>query len=108
MKSFWQINLQSGEIGMTIASSTPREAALKAATREEKYICLVEPDTGKLHVFCGEKIPLTEKEQNDFTQKRGITSKPVVNKMAYKNLKSQIGRSDIRYVISEFQNIMLG
>ncbi len=100
--------MEVGKIGMTFTSGTPREAALKAATRDEKYICLVEADTGKLHVFGGEKIPLSEREQNEFTQRRGITSKPIVTKMAYKNLKRKMDRADISVIVDEFQRIMLG
>ena len=109
MKSFWQVDLDTAEISMTFSSNTPREAALKAATRDAKVICLVEPDNGKLHLFRGDKVPLSRAEQNGFTEQRGITSKPVVTKMAYTNLKQSVQRSDLNTdVAAKFRGIMFG
>ena len=108
MKTFWLIDLDSAEIGMTFSSNTPREAALKAASRDTVFICLAEPDTGKLHVFRGEKVPLSDSEQNEFTRQRGITAKPIVTKMAYHNSKQTFQRSDLPVVVAKFKGIMFG
>ena len=93
------------ETCMEINSSTPREAALKAATRNITSIYLVELDNGKLHVFDGGKHELREEEHTEFTRKRNITSKPVVNKIAYRNMKKKIHKTNLEEVFSEFMNM---
>jgi hypothetical protein len=65
-------------------SKTPREAALKAASRNFSDILLVEQT--KIHIFQGNKRELKKEEQNSFTQTKNIQSKPIAKKMAYKRL----------------------
>lgn len=101
-KKFWVVDLEESVIDMEFHSSTPRDAALKAATRDIHKIFLVEVDNGKLHFFSGRKVELTEAEANDFTRKRNITSKPVVSKQGYLNLKTSLKKADLPAVINEF------
>ena len=65
-------------------SRTAREAALKAASKDEKEIILFESD--KLYVYEGDRKILTEEEQNAFTQKNRIKYKPIVAKLHYEKL----------------------
>ena len=106
MKRFWAINVLEGKIAMEVASKTPREAALKVASRDESLICLADSDTGKLHVFRGERVPLTETEKTDFTRRRNIQVKPVVSKMAYKNLSVPLHRADTSRMVDEFRTML--
>ena len=107
-KRFWVLNIAEEDVSvdMEIYSPTPRDAALKAATRNMHRICLVDPASGKLHVFSGQKIELKETEENDFTRKRNITAKPVVNKIGYQNLKTVLTRSDMQAVAAEFRRMI--
>ena len=104
-KRFWVLDIENAEVDMDLQSSTPREAALKAATRERSLICLVEFATGKLHVFRGEKVPLVSREINEFTRGKNITSKPVVSKLGYLNLQKNLTRSDMSEIVDEFRRL---
>ena len=108
MKHFWQIDPVRGEITMDIHSNTPREAALKVATRDVLDIWLAEVQSGKLHVFRGDRRPLEDHEHTDFTRRRNIVAKPVVQKMAYKNLNSPLTRGDVTRLLTEFEAIVRG
>lgn len=108
-KRFWLLNIDdesSSKVEMEILSSTPREAALKAATRDISRICLVETLSGKMHIFLGQKIPLMETEINAFTRKHNITAKPVVRKIGYNNLKTGITASDLPNLVAEFRRLI--
>lgn len=78
MKRFSLIHLDNDNI-TDFQSRTAREAALKAASRDETFIVLVEDQ--KYHIFQGIKKALTETEENEFTKSKNITSKPIVRKM---------------------------
>ena len=60
-KAFWLLNTETSEIDMRLQSNTPREAALKAATRQKTDICLIEASMGKVHLFKGERILRTRR-----------------------------------------------
>ena len=94
-KAFWLLNVDTGSVESTLSSNTPREAALKAATRNVKQICLVEASVGKVHFFEGERVPLSENEVSDYTEQRNIQSKPIVKKTGYKKVASKISTSEI-------------
>ena len=104
-KRFWVIDLDNDEVCMELNSSNPRDAALKAATRDVTQICLVEVANGKLHLFRGSKIPLTARETNEFTRKNNITSKPTVGKLGYVNLQRALTRSDMSNILEEFRRL---
>ena len=88
-RSYWLIDTVNRKCTANFESKTPREAALKAASRPSNdLIVLVDSSLGKIHVFNGEVRPLFDDEKNSFTEKRNIQSKPVVTKLAY----SAIGR----------------
>lgn len=107
-KRFWVINIDEHNVGveMEVHSSTPREAALKAATRDMHHIYIVDTASGKLHVFHGSKVQLRETEENEFTRKRNITAKPVVRKIGYLNLKTSLTRTDLPDVARELRRMV--
>ena len=107
-KRFWDINIAEANVGveMEIHSPTPRDAALKASSREMHHIYLVDTVSGKLHVFRGHKVELKETEENNFTRKRNITAKPVVSKIGYLNLKTSLTRTDLPAVAREFRRLI--
>ena len=104
-KVFYIIPNNEKEQLVELNSKTPREAALKAATRKIDMIYLVEHEGCKLHVFRGEKKELSEEEQNEFTRSNKIFTKPVATKMAYKrldrcvNVKKEIDMNYVKSVI---------
>ena len=80
-------------------SRTPREAALKAASRDESQIILV--NESKLHIFRGSKKLIAENGHTEFTLKNKIKFKPFVDKMYYTDLKRQVDikrKSDISFI----------
>ena len=98
MKRFYLVK-EEGDSITEFNSKTPREAALKAASKDETNIILVE--TNKLHVFRGAKKQLTEKEKNEFTKSKNILCKPVVTHMASTRLEREIDikkHDDLKYV----------
>lgn len=87
-------------------SKTPREAALKAASRDENLIVLIEEK--KMHIFKGEKRPLKEAELNEFTKSRNITNKPVVSKVGTKSFEKSVDakkKDDLNYIRSILQEL---
>jgi len=104
-KTFWAIDPHEKMIKFELHSSTPRDAALKMATRDEDMIYIVEPDFGKFHVFRGERRPLSETEQNDFTRRRNIVCKPSVSKLGYRNMRKPVKRGDIDEIAGCFLSI---
>jgi len=108
MKKFTLFDFQTNET-TDFNSNTAREAALKAATRNETMILLLEDD--KMHIFEGVKRLLKEKEMNEFTKKKNINSKPLVRKLGYQKLDRKIDfkkGEDITYlknVFSEYTQI---
>lgn len=69
---------------MDFHSSNARDAALKAASKNETQIILIETD--KLYIYEGSRRLLGENEQNDFTKKNKIFYKPFVQKLHYEKL----------------------
>ncbi len=106
MPHFWLVDHESTKIVKEFTSNTAREAALKAATRDVNMICLVEVSNGKLHVFRGSRIPLSDAEQNNYTRSRNISSKPHVSKLGYRNLKKTCTRQTIDEICREFVNMV--
>ena len=108
MRKFTLIDFQTNET-TEFNSNTAREAALKAATRNETMIVLLEAD--KLHIFEGVKRLLKEEEMNEFTKNKNINSKPVVRKLGYQKLDRTVDlkkEGDIKYlkhVFSEYTQI---
>ena len=105
MRTYWAVAPDDGSLLMEIAASTPRDAALKAATRGVTEICLADAAGGKLHVFSGLRHPLSGSEITEYTQSRSITHRPVVAKMAYRNLGVSLGRADIPALSEHFKDM---
>lgn len=108
-RQFFLIHPTSGELKSELSSRTPREAALKAVTANvSNTILLVE--TGKLHIFEGEKIPIDEAKQNDFTKSKGILTKPSVRKLTLEHIDTNInpkqenGRKQIIEIFNNLKN----
>lgn len=102
---FWLVDAESGEVLRELFSFSPRDAAMKAATRSERDIFLVEPAAGKTHAFRGEQVALTPEEENEFTRRYGISNKPKVTKMAYKNFGKPISRLELLDVCRRFYGV---
>lgn len=83
-------------------SKTARDAALKAANRGAELICLVDVDGGKLHAFRGRRRVLEDSELTEYTRRRGITHKPMVEKLAYHNCRRAVVRDDVDAVAQLF------
>lgn len=75
---------------MKFSSRTAREAALKAATRDQRNIVLVDTATGKLHIFEGHREILNPTTLNTYEKNRGITRKPIVRKLCYTNFSRKL------------------
>jgi len=95
-KAFWLLNTETSQIDTTLQSNTPREAALKAASRHKTNICLVEASAGKVHLFQGSRVPLDEREMSEFTAKNNITAKPHVTKVGYKKIAANFNEADLQ------------
>ena len=108
MKTFWAIDPrdEQGKVLLELNSATPRDAALKMATRDEHLICIAEAATGKLHIFSGTRVPLTEEQHNEFTRQRNITCKPSVSKLAYKAVGQSLSKRDLQMVRDTFVAMM--
>lgn len=104
-RTYWAIDPHEKTVKIELHSSTPRDAALKMATRDEEMIYIVDPEIGKFHVFRGERRPLSENEQNDFTRRRNIVCKPSVTKMGYRNLRQQMKRGNMEDICACFVSI---
>ena len=89
LKTFYFINPKTKTLAGEFHSKTPREAALKAATYDLTDMLFI-AEVGKVHVFKGQRISLTDKQQNDFTRKNNITSKPHVKKLLTESLEMDI------------------
>ena len=94
-KAFWLLNPETGQVDMELQSNTPREAALKVATRQKTNICLVEASMGKVHLFKGDRIPLNEKDISEYTERRNISAKPIVKKVGYKKIAARFTQADL-------------
>ena len=105
-RTFWQIDVEKRAIVAEYTSSTPREAALKAATRDFATVCLVDTGAGKLHVFSAQKKRLDPSEENAYTRRRNISHKPIVTKLAYHSCKRAITKNDIDSVSELFLDII--
>ena len=103
---FWLVDPYQEAVLKEFRSKAPREAALKAATQSEERICLVDTSAGKLHVFRGQKIPLSENEVNEYTRSRNIEAKPSVAKMAYRNLKCVVVKNDLDDIYAALRDMM--
>lgn len=106
VRTFWQIDPDEATIVTPWKSKSARDAALKAATRDESLICLVDVEFGKLHVFRGARRELAPEEQTYYTRQRNISHKPVVEKMGYHNCRREIKRSDVPEVARLFVDLL--
>lgn len=105
-KIFWQVDSESfcspererSPFKHSVASTTPREAAKKLASRGETSILLVEPHVWKVHAFSGRTRQLEEGEKNEYTRARNIERKPEVSKLFYYKASSI---DEAREVISQ-------
>tara|TARA_B110000008_G_scaffold276313_1_gene315362 strand:+ start:818 stop:1192 length:375 start_codon:yes stop_codon:yes gene_type:complete len=88
MTKFYMVDFEGGSV-TEFNSRTPREAALKGASRDKSQIVLIEEKL-KLHIFEGNRRELSEEEQNEFTKANNIKSKPSVRKMCSTRFKNQL------------------
>jgi hypothetical protein len=102
----WLVDPDTESVVSELRSYSPRDAAMKAATRHEKRICLVEVATGKLHVFRGERVPLAPQEENSFTRRMNLTSKPCVSKLAYRNTGQPMTRHTVSLACESFRELL--
>ena len=105
-RTFWCVQPDEQRIVLELQSKTPREAALKAASRDQTRIFLADVTTGKLHIFSGEKRPLTDTQKNTFTALQNIQTRPYASKLAYRNLNQSLHRSDLSRISQEFMEMM--
>ncbi len=106
MKTFSLLNIGDDTI-KEFHSKTAREAALKAASREESLIILIEEQG--FHVFKGSKKLLDESKQNDFTKSKNIHYKPQVTKMGYKRFDTTLDvkkKTDLKSIKDEIETFM--
>ena len=104
MKRFSLIHLDNDDI-TDFQSRTARDAALKAASRDEKFIVLVENQ--KFHIFEGMKRALSESEETDFTKSKNITNKPIVRKMGSNRVDTPFDlkkKQDLEFIKNEVRN----
>lgn len=94
-KAFWLLNTNTSQIDATLQSNTPREAALKAASRHKTNICLVEASVGKVHLFRGNRVPLEERDVSAYTERNNISAKPQVQKIGYKKIAPNFTEADL-------------
>lgn len=83
MKRFSHFKSES-EFTNEFNSRTARGAALKAASKSENHIILIESD--KLYIYDGKKHFLRENEKTEFTESKNIKYKPCVKKLHYEKL----------------------
>ena len=57
---------------LKFSSRSARNAALKAATRDEKNIMLIDVAKGKLHIFEGWREQLNPDLMNEYEKQRGV------------------------------------
>jgi hypothetical protein len=75
---------------MHIMSKTARDAALKATSKGHTLLCIVDVELGKIHIYNGVMRQLTSAEMTSFTALHNITHKPIVQKMAYRNMNMRL------------------
>lgn len=99
MKKF--VQFKSDNLTHELNSRTARDAALKAASKNETQIILIEND--KLFIYEGTRRLLKEEEQNNFTASRQIKYKPYVKKLYYEKLTQtcNLKKEDDRLYIKE-------
>jgi hypothetical protein len=90
---FWLLDLDGECIHAVLSADSPRAAALIAATRHHRDICLVDPRGGKVHQFLGQRVPLGQRDA--YAERRNITEKPVVRKIAYKKVRADLTEDDV-------------
>lgn len=103
---YWLLDPDTESVVSELRSYSPRDAAMKAATRHERRICLVEVTTGKLHAFKGERVPLAPHEENAFTRRMNLSSKPCVTKLAYRNTGQPMTRHTLGLACEAFRELL--
>ena len=84
---------------MEFNSTTARDAAMKAASKNFSQIILLESD--KLHVFEGSRRLLSNEEHTSFTKKNKIMYKSNVRKLHYEKLSHPCNmkkNDDVNYI----------
>ena len=99
-KKFIQVDT-SGTTIREYHSRNPRGAALKAATRDEPLIVILDAQVGKIHIFKGIREPLTDAQRNSFTEANNIQTRPQVHKMAYTSLKQPINVKNDKKILED-------
>lgn len=88
-------------------SKTARDAALKAASRDETLIVLLEND--KFYIYKGAKRSLSEQECTEFTRQNKIFHKPIAKKMHYGKFERVVDvkkEDDVEFVKENLRNIL--
>lgn len=86
-------------------SSTPRGAALKAATRDHERIVLIEDDHKKVHIFRGGVRTFAPESRNEFMTKNNIWKKATVQKVGLLTLDTRLNFQKIDDVYNLLQRI---
>ena len=89
--------LKNGETSSHVFTGRyPRQAALKAATRGQKKIALLEHGTKKVHMFCGstKTIPTTKLEREKAAWLGATKTVPSVKKVGTQRL--QVSKDEAR------------
>lgn len=89
-------------------SPTARGAALKAVAHGVGQIVLLEAATSKLYVFSGRSRELSASEHTAFTRKNGISSRPVVRKLSYEQLRFDAAAPEGRAALIESMRELTG
>lgn len=104
MRVFWDV--EGARVRGELAAASPRDAALRLASRGEQIAWLVEPTTGKLHIFKCERVEVEDSQRNEYMRRRNLSYRPVVSKRAYRNLRRPVERQELATVECEFADMM--
>ena len=88
-------------------SKTPRDAAMKAASKGKEHIVIIDVENQKMHIFKGEKTEL--KKETEYTKKYNITCQSNVTKMAYGKLDRHVSitnEEDSKYLLQKYNEIV--
>lgn len=94
VRSFLQVDLASCDVVHAFKARTARCAALKAASRGEREVGILDTEMRKLHVYSADMRPIHEHERTEYSKKYGIESKPVVAKVGYQKVPSDFSLSE--------------
>lgn len=103
-KRFFAITLEEDQV-TEFQSKTPRDAALKAASKGQE--CIILCHENKVYIFQGLLRSLTESENNEFTKSKSIQHRPVVKRLGYTKLERNVDprkASDLEYIQETVRN----